>query len=274
MINAEEMKVVFGHGDIAVEGRQDLTLCAFTLGGNYAVGEQIKPGEKDYKFVGAIQSTAQGWFDTIQYLETIDKPDVESKIKYNGRDLTVIFTGDDWSKSIKIVQRAILHTLKIEAERIAAQESKISSSLVYENKNGEVTWMSRSKNVLGITESDIEVISKSLKDDADNTKLSLKESRENIDKVPQDKMKTYEAAMDEMDRDIKYTEDLLSKISNPKNIDEDGWRHIFITLVKDDDEQAASFLRMEKKSDEYYNSLRDTTYRVELISGIGVLKNG
>lgn len=213
-------------------------------------------------------------------LDSIEVSDTEIKMNISDIEATIIFTGDKWRDSIRIVQRSIARLLlfeanRLESNRIKDQISKVKSRLVYKNSKGETTWLNRSRNVAGITESDIEVIKESLKDSIKQSEKTLEDINgvgvNNLDEVSM-------AALSHVQSNVEYETQLISKIEEPRNIDEDGWRHIFAVLVKDDNQDWLKMLPGADldslKSDEYYDRLRDTTYRVELISGIAGMYNG
>lgn len=275
MISVEEKKVVFGQGDILVQARENLELYVFRLGGNYEVGETVKDEEEDYEFVTGIQSSADGWYEAYETLNSIEVPDSEIKVSIGGVETTIIFAGDKWMDSIKIVKKAIMGVLLLEVERLEELENKTVTTIEYKNSKGETTWLNRSRNVAGITESDIEVIKESLKDSIKQSERTLEDLNgvgvSNLDEVGM-------AAFDHVKSDVEYETKLLSEIEQPRNINEDGWRHIFAVLVKDDNQDWLKMLPGADldslKSDEYYDKLRDTTYRVELVSGIAGMYNG
>lgn len=165
--------------------------------------------------------------------------------------------------------------INVEERKIENKKSSVLTSLLYKNSKGETTWLNRSRNVAGITESDIEVIKESLKGSIKQSERTLEDLNGvgviNLDEVGM-------AALDHVKSDVEYETKLLSEIEQPRNINEDGWRHIFAVLVKDDNQDWLKMLPGADldslKSDEYYDKLRDTTYRVELISGIAGMYNG
>lgn len=142
------------------------------------------------------------------------------------------------------------------------------SALKYVNSLGESSWEDKSKHVKYITEKDIEVISEVVREDLRQSQFALEDSEKGRTNVAEHNLKTFEAAINEMKSDIQLVKSILERISKPKNIEEREWRIIFIYMVKADNKNMAQFFEMEIKEDSYYEELRDTSSRVELLSGL------
>lgn len=144
--------------------------------------------------------------------------------------------------------------------------------LDYVNSLNEVSWEDKSKHIKHITNADVKLISSIISKKVKVYKEELAEIKSRYalqgEYSEEDVEDIIVSSINDMQGEIDFFSNILHSISELESLKEAEWHAIFMELIKADSQELDMYLGLKVKDDSYYEELRDTANRVELVSGI------
>lgn len=144
--------------------------------------------------------------------------------------------------------------------------------LDYVNSLNEVSWEDKSKHIENITDADVKLISNIIAEKVKIYKEELAEIKSRYvlqGEYSEEHMEDIIiSAINDIQGEIDFFSNILHNISKLDSLKENEWHAIFIELIKADSQDLDMYLGLKGQDGSYYEELRDTANRVELVSGI------